>query len=357
MATRTETMRRLLYRPVWSDAWRRTAGVAAAGLLALAALVVTGQPARAAYLGSDGLIAFVRGGNIFTINPESATPGATVFRLTRDGHDSGPRWSPDGKQIAYLDRGNLWVMNAKGSHKTRITSQAPVFTDARPTWSPNGRYLAFVKTARHAKYGYLTRYDTVTKKFVTFSMPYHSESPTKRQIRVTALPAAVAWAWALNATGVTFGSFIVFEGATAPACPAGRFCLDALGFGAQSDYRNGFASSENVTKSPVRQLDPDWYPIRPQFGVDVLTTQAKCSGATCSPTGIDLTPSSAPILPGGYEAVYAPNAAYIAFVRAVRRVPEIFIYSMPGAVPLPTRELTWGTEPDWQPVAPFPPGG
>jgi Dipeptidyl peptidase IV (DPP IV) N-terminal region len=351
-------MRALFHTGVPGKSRRQMVVMAATGVLALAVLVAVGQPAHAAYLGSNGLIAFVRGGNIYTINPESATPANTVMRLTHDGRDSGPRWSPDGKQIAYLDRGNLWVMNANGSHKSRITNQAPAYTDSRPTWSPNGRYIAFVKTARHAKYGYLTRYDTVLKKFVTFSMPYQSEQPTKRQVSVTALPAAVAWAWALNATGQSFGSFIVFEGATAPACPAGRFCLDALGFGAQSDYRNGFPSSENVTKSPVRQLDPDWYPIRPQFGVDVLTTREKCSAATCSPVGIDLTPtSSSPILPGAYEAVYSPNSGYLAYVETVRHVPEIFIYSQPGIAPLPTRELTWGTEPDWQPVAPFPRGG
>lgn len=73
-------------------------------------------------------------------------------------------------------------MRADGSHKTRITSQAPAYADARPTWPPNGRY---------------------------------SEQPTRRQIKVTALPAAVAWARARNAGG-SYGSFIVFEGATAP---------------------------------------------------------------------------------------------------------------------------------------------
>jgi hypothetical protein len=92
-------------------------------------------------------------------------------------------------------------------------------------------------------------------------------------------------------TGVTFGSFIIFEGATAPRCPSGRFCLDALGFGSQAYYRNGFPSAEDLTKKPVRLLDPDWYPVNPR----------------------------------------------------------------PGIVPIPTRKLTAGTEPDWQPVPAPPP--
>lgn len=324
--------------------------------VAVAALVATGLTgtAQAAYQGLDGLIAFVRNGNIYTINPESTTPGSTVVRLTRDGHDSGPRWSPSGKRLAYLDRGNLWIMNANGSHKKRLTDQAPAYTDARPSWSPDGRYLAFVKTKKGKGFGYLTRYDTVTHKLVTFSTPSHSEQPTKRQIKVTALPAAVAWAWARDATGVTFGSFIIFEGATAPRCPSSRFCLDALGFGSQAYYRNGFASAEDLTKKPVRLLDPDWYPISPLFSVNALTTQEKCAASTCTHTGIDLTIGASPILSGGYQAVYSPTGNFVAYVKNVRGKPGIFIWSRPGIVPIPTRKLTAGTEPDWQPV-PVPP--
>jgi hypothetical protein len=319
-----------------------------AGLTALAAsaLMLTGlaETAQAAYPGANGLIAFVRSGNIYTINPEAPTPGATVVRLTHDGRDSGPRWSPDGQQIAYLHNGNLWIMNANGGHKTRITDQAPAYTDSRPTWSPNGRYLAFVKSKKRAAYGYLTRYDTVTRKFVTFSTPYHSESPTSRQIKVTALAAPVAWAYARNA-GTGHGYFIVFEGANAPKCTSGFYCLDALGFGAVSDYRNGFPDAENETHTPVRQLDPDWLPNNPQFGTDVLTSQEKCAAGHCTPAGIDITPTSAPVLPGAYEAVYSPTGAQIAYVRNTRHGAEIYIDAQVAVIP-----LTTGTEPDWQPI-------
>ena len=332
---------------------RAAAGLTVVATAALFTAVFTGT-ARAAYSGADGLIAFVRQANIYTINPESPAPGSTVRRLTTDGHDAGPRWSPDGKHIAYLDRGNLWIMRANGSHKHRITGQAPGYTDARPSWSPNGRYLAFVKTRRGARSGYLTRYDTKTGRFATFSTPFHSEQPTTRQIKVTALPAAVAWAWARDATGVSHGSFIVFEGATAPRCPSGSYCLDALGFGAQPDYRNGFPSAEDFTSQPLRLLDPDWYPNNPMFDVNVLTTQENCPAGHCSATGIDLTPGSAPILPGAYQAVYSPGGVYLAYVRNHHGTPEIYLYSPPGIVPLPSHALTAGTQPDWQPVRPAP---
>src|SRR5690348_2131744 len=146
---------------------RRTAKVAMVSTVVLGAsagALLIG-PAQAAYPGSDGRIAFVRAGNIYTIRPD----GTGLTKLTSDGHDAGPRWSPHGQQIAFLDRGNLWVMKADGTGKTQITSAAPAFTDSRPSWSPSGRYLAFVRTAANATSGDLMRYDTTTGLFAHFT--------------------------------------------------------------------------------------------------------------------------------------------------------------------------------------------
>jgi Dipeptidyl peptidase IV (DPP IV) N-terminal region/WD40-like Beta Propeller Repeat len=342
-------------RPLYAAISRRARWpIACLTTMATAAVLITALagPAQAAYPGADGLIAFVRSGNIYTINPESTTPGSTVRRLTRGGHDSGPRWSPDGARLAYLDGGNLWVMNANGSHKTRLTNQAPAYTDARPSWSPNGQYLAFVKTKKGARYGYLTRYDIATRKLVTFSVPYNSEAPTVRQIRVRALPGtAVAWGWALDAGGGAYGSFIIVEGeGSTPFCQSGWYCLDAIGFPAQSRYKNGFPSAEWQTPKPVRHLDPDWYPISPQFGTDLMTTQARCPHGHCTYSGINETVAGALILPGAYQAVYSPDGGYVAYVRNSRGTPRIYILGPATAgQPFPNG-LTTGTQPDWQPV-------
>jgi hypothetical protein len=120
--------RSLASRALTSLAVLALAGPALAGL-APAWTGLTGV-AQAAYRGSDGRIAFVRGGNIYSIR----TTGTGLARLTKDGRASGPRWSPNGAKIAYLDDGNLWIMNANGSHQRRITDAAPGHTDARPTW-------------------------------------------------------------------------------------------------------------------------------------------------------------------------------------------------------------------------------
>ncbi len=342
-------------RGSWLNTTSRRAGLrrAVGGGLALAMLgswLLAGT-AQAAYRGSEGRIAFVRGGNIYTIEPD----GTGLKQLTTGKSDSGPRWSPNGTRIAYLHDGNLWIMRANGSHQRRITDAAPAFTDARPSWSPGGRYLAFVKTARRHRFGYLTRYDTVTRRFVTFSTPFMSEHPTRRQVKVTALPAAVAWTRARNAADKP-GYFILFEGARKPLCMAHFYCLDALGMGHESQHKNGFPSAEDQTHVPTRLLDPDWFPIDPAFGTDALTTVESCSSGHCSHTGIALQIGQPTILPGAYQAVYSPIGRHFAFVRNVRGKPKIFTtINDPTGAKHAAKLLTAGTEPDWQPVAPFPP--
>jgi Tol biopolymer transport system component len=66
-----------------------------------------------------------------------------------------PTWSPDGRKIAYVGDGKIYVMNADGSGKRRLTA-GTAGTGARdfrpdggPAWSPDGRKIAF-ETLRHA---------------------------------------------------------------------------------------------------------------------------------------------------------------------------------------------------------------
>jgi TolB protein len=79
------------------------------------------------------LVAYVRGGDIYL------SRGAAETRLTRDGGYSRPRWSPDGRQLAFLKGGQLWTMRADGTAKRRLTTRAA----SGPSWSPDGRYIAF----------------------------------------------------------------------------------------------------------------------------------------------------------------------------------------------------------------------
>jgi len=77
---------------------------------------------------------------IYTV--PSDRPDATPKQLTTGtASSSSPRWSPDGRLIAFVAGGQVWTMQADGGDKKKITS---ISTGAgNPVWSPDGRWIAF----------------------------------------------------------------------------------------------------------------------------------------------------------------------------------------------------------------------
>ena len=57
-------------------------------------------------------------------------------------HAVEARWSPDGRRIAYTNAGQLWIANADGSGRRKLTSLNGGASG--PVWSPTGDRLAFV---------------------------------------------------------------------------------------------------------------------------------------------------------------------------------------------------------------------
>jgi dipeptidyl aminopeptidase/acylaminoacyl peptidase len=73
--------------------------------------------------------------------------GGDARQLTAaPARDTGPRWSPDGTQIAFVsDRGGekqVWVIRVDGGEARALTSGKRSPADL--AWSPDGRWLAFV---------------------------------------------------------------------------------------------------------------------------------------------------------------------------------------------------------------------
>jgi dipeptidyl aminopeptidase/acylaminoacyl peptidase len=68
--------------------------------------------------------------------------GGSAKQLTSgDRSSSAPRWSPDGKKIAYTTGSQVWVMDNDGDHKEQLTK---ISTGAgSPVWSPDGKWIAF----------------------------------------------------------------------------------------------------------------------------------------------------------------------------------------------------------------------
>ncbi|HEY3037843.1 MAG TPA: S9 family peptidase [Pyrinomonadaceae bacterium] len=68
--------------------------------------------------------------------------GGSMKQLTNGASSAtAPRWSPDGKKIAYATGGQIWVMENDGDKKDQVTKIST--NAAAPVWSPDGKWLAF----------------------------------------------------------------------------------------------------------------------------------------------------------------------------------------------------------------------
>ncbi|MGH2921393.1 MAG: lysyl oxidase family protein [Gaiellaceae bacterium] len=109
------------------------------GTLAAAALLAVslggGAPRAAATL--PAALAFSRseaaGGGVFVWERSGR-----VRLFAREG--VSPAWSPDGRRLAYVQGAELWVADADGSHRARL-SRPDGGEAASPAWAPDGRSL------------------------------------------------------------------------------------------------------------------------------------------------------------------------------------------------------------------------
>lgn len=84
---------------------------------------------------------------IYLISSEGGDPR----QLTSEKQSStSPRWSPDGKRLAFVSASQIWTIEVTQTGASSPTTSAPkqitnISTGADgPVWSPDGRYLAFV---------------------------------------------------------------------------------------------------------------------------------------------------------------------------------------------------------------------
>lgn len=122
---------------------RLTIGVVSAAAFAF---LVTPVTSRAnVFAGQNGRIVFAtefsHPSQIFTMRAN----GTSLQQLTHVASGGGaknPEFSPDGREIAYVRDGHVWVMNSDGSAKTQLTN-AGDFRDHDPSWSLDGTQLVF----------------------------------------------------------------------------------------------------------------------------------------------------------------------------------------------------------------------
>jgi len=90
--------------------------------------------------GDGGKIAFTYKGSVWIMNAD----GSGRTRITENiGAWSRPSWSPDGKQITFTAKGSIYVVNVDGSGVIRLAGRPGCSNAADPSWSPDGKRIAF----------------------------------------------------------------------------------------------------------------------------------------------------------------------------------------------------------------------
>src|SRR5437879_2612686 len=91
------------------------------------------------------VVAFVKGGQIWTAPIDGSTPGKQLFTVR--GEVGDPRWSPDGSRLAFVaNRGDHAFIGVYTNDSTPVTWLGPAFArDRSPRWSPDGKRIAFVR--------------------------------------------------------------------------------------------------------------------------------------------------------------------------------------------------------------------
>ena len=89
-----------------------------------------------------GKIVYSSEGDVYVINAD----GSERTRLTNNpAEDFDPVWSPDGTQIAFRSHRDgdeeVYLMNADGSNQINLSNASG--TDYSPAWSPDGQWIAF----------------------------------------------------------------------------------------------------------------------------------------------------------------------------------------------------------------------
>lgn len=117
------------------------------------------HPVRFLSQGADGTLAFGYNGEIYTLQPGSTTPQKVNIGINLDTDSTPTRLrvssgseaavSPDGKQVAFINRGELFVTDAEYSSTKQITNTPQSESDV--VWGKNSRELYYT-SARDGKY-------------------------------------------------------------------------------------------------------------------------------------------------------------------------------------------------------------
>lgn len=118
-------------------------------------------------------------GEIFLMDRNGKNEKQLTFKK---GYDSGAKFSPDGKRIAFYgpneeNNFELFIMNSDGTNITNLTND--ILEDYSPDWSPDGQWIAYSSgTSKQYDVWVINIYSK--KKIRLTSEPKRNETPVWR---------------------------------------------------------------------------------------------------------------------------------------------------------------------------------
>lgn len=269
-------------------------------------------PSRASFPGTNGLIAYVSGGNVFVVNPSNPVP----VQVTNTGTYGKVAYNAAGNKLAASNPGGIVLLDpVAGSPATLVPNSLP--GDTNPAFNPDGTRLAF---------------NTQTFQIGTIELP----GGTNRTIINTGPGFAAQPDWSANGSFIAFsqpGAVSKVSGtggnltplfAAAGLCPTPEACSPTVspdgskvifarqgaGGGLRQVNSDGTTTTPVVITNVAADAFPSYSPDATRVAFrrgTALNTVATDGSATASPvgaiTGVDDTSwgvsAAAPPPPGG----------------------------------------------------------
>jgi Tol biopolymer transport system component len=319
--------------------------------LGLLAALLCSASAEGAFPGKNGRVAYVEsargrassgwGPTIVSVRLDG-TGRQTLTTATRASGDFEPAWSPNGRRLAYVHSTGrrigpgtagteIWVMNADGTGKRRLTRNA--LWDGSPTWSPDGRSILFVRGRL-----FVARDERPSADLWVMS------ADGTRQRRLTRTPELeLDPAWAPRGDRIAFLVAPLTRACNPRRCTVGR-------------ERELWTSAPDGTGRAGGGLGGDLIPSAPTWSPDGTRLAA---GTRLGLITVAANGSDPRLLGGGDEPAWSPDGTLLVVTDQFGRANflGLHVVTVGGRSspltrnPAPTAELLIDhTQPDWQPV-------